>query len=1099
MLRVKQDTDFKVANPSFGFGTLASVCRPVSFSLLDKELNWPETMPWISFSERLVGSMYFSLFNCSASTDAQSSTKAGGIVITNLTKALPELVQITPSHSGSDANTVQLASRLANIIPQYFPGQHLLNSQTVSLGASSNAIQAVLQWAIYQMSNGKNFSDEIIVQLFDRCGIQNTPLYPGDKLFSESTFKVIRDKFWGAGLRTKRRDIIIWGIKSGIGPNTRVQKRFYQFVSTTHLPLVVLCCDDYHEKLEPSIDSNLAELLLAHEVQRPSSQYCCKDHGTLLQYAAALGGLSILRVVIQRELEFTEHDTFSNSDMLQLIWSVRASRPEVAEQKFRYLLQIYEQAYYASINSQLTLMSPSNLLEALASPAKLIQASESGNVSLLRTLNLYHGLDLNCHNERMMFPLAASVISHRSWGISREQTNTRFRSLVNMGALANYAPVDESGAKYFSALHYAVFYNFYDECQLLLEHGAGLNLPAIHYSHRYDTQAIPVTPLQLSLSRRAYRCAEILLENGASIVGDEILRLVLNWRPPCPIKVTENLIMRLKSMGINIDLEEATDGRTALQIAIQGDYEALALALIRAGSSLSTLSPPLLGWYAGLHSIKDYTRGIISVRDCHMQIGEASNSNQVLAAKLWNRLFIHIEEEIGNNTDELEHLNSYNEALRFAVDKAPHESSVAALNALASGACSGNESLRVICLDLIKGFLARMQLQTYPDPHNDLTKTEVIFNLLHKAIGCYHFDKHGLLETLLAQIEPAIVPYSHRMLACYDLFFHVFEILERDYFDGILSDSSMHIHMKQLIERLLHAGFRPTTLAGLSCARLGTLQELKMLVNSGFNPKYRYPWSDTALQIASARGAPEIIKYLLTLEVDVNSSPPWMCYKESFNPDRHAYVPPFSMWNFTRRNALQSAVASGNQECIKLLLDAGADVNAKPSYWGGATALQLAAILGHVGIANWLISDYGADVNAAGAKMHGRTALEGAAEYGRLDMIHLLQHYGCTVTGSGRRQLINGIRLSAENGHTTVTEILKTWGGWTKEDEPNLEWGEEDEEYLRDEDFIDEDFIDYEDWIYIFPEEEWNQTDDGECCDNADCNCCYYNKCGPQQ
>ena len=49
---------------------------------------------------------------------------------------------------------------------------------------------------------------------------------------------------------------------------------------------------------------------------------------------------------------------------------------------------------------------------------------------------------------------------------------------------------------------------------------------------------------------------------------------------------------------------------------------------------------------------------------------------------------------------------------------------------------------------------------------------------------------------------------------------------------------------------------------------------------------------------------------------------------------------------------------------------------------GGATALQLAAIKGYIGIARRLI-DLGASVNEAPAESNGRTALQGAAECGR--------------------------------------------------------------------------------------------------------------------
>ena len=54
----------------------------------------------------------------------------------------------------------------------------------------------------------------------------------------------------------------------------------------------------------------------------------------------------------------------------------------------------------------------------------------------------------------------------------------------------------------------------------------------------------------------------------------------------------------------------------------------------------------------------------------------------------------------------------------------------------------------------------------------------------------------------------------------------------------------------------------------------------------------------------------------------------------------------------------------------------------------GATALQLAAIKGFLGISKQLL-ELGANINARGANFCGRTALEGASEQRRIDIIQL--------------------------------------------------------------------------------------------------------------
>ena len=89
----------------------------------------------------------------------------------------------------------------------------------------------------------------------------------------------------------------------------------------------------------------------------------------------------------------------------------------------------------------------------------------------------------------------------------------------------------------------------------------------------------------------------------------------------------------------------------------------------------------------------------------------------------------------------------------------------------------------------------------------------------------------------------------------------------------------------------------------------------------------------------------------------------------------------------TSRTPLQLAVEIGNLEVIDYLLNNGAEVNAPPCIRGGATAHQFAAIKGNVGLTECLIQERGADTNAPACRFQGRTALEGAAEHARLDML----------------------------------------------------------------------------------------------------------------
>lgn len=86
---------------------------------------------------------------------------------------------------------------------------------------------------------------------------------------------------------------------------------------------------------------------------------------------------------------------------------------------------------------------------------------------------------------------------------------------------------------------------------------------------------------------------------------------------------------------------------------------------------------------------------------------------------------------------------------------------------------------------------------------------------------------------------------------------------------------------------------------------------------------------------------------------------------------------------------VQSLDSETDNDCVRFLLDRGADVNAPPARDRGITALQGAAASGNIE-AVLLLLEHGADVDAPGAAKQGRTALEAAAEHGRLDIVKIL-------------------------------------------------------------------------------------------------------------
>lgn len=131
--------------------------------------------------------------------------------------------------------------------------------------------------------------------------------------------------------------------------------------------------------------------------------------------------------------------------------------------------------------------------------------------------------------------------------------------------------------------------------------------------------------------------------------------------------------------------------------------------------------------------------------------------------------------------------------------------------------------------------------------------------------------------------------------------------------------------------------------------------------------------------------------------------------------------------NFFGDTALHIAVTSGNNDMIKVLLEAGADVNTKGA--SGVTPLHLASFYGNEKIAETLLSA-GADVNAAGYR-HNDTPLHVAALHGHVKVIYLLLIHGAD------RALENSLhqtplQVAEENKQNDVINLLKAENGSSK-------------------------------------------------------------------
>ncbi|MCJ7822861.1 MAG: ankyrin repeat domain-containing protein, partial [Armatimonadetes bacterium] len=110
-------------------------------------------------------------------------------------------------------------------------------------------------------------------------------------------------------------------------------------------------------------------------------------------------------------------------------------------------------------------------------------------------------------------------------------------------------------------------------------------------------------------------------------------------------------------------------------------------------------------------------------------------------------------------------------------------------------------------------------------------------------------------------------------------------------------------------------------------AQQGDVEATRRLIAEGSDVNVRDKWGITTLHRAVGMGQTAVVKVLLEAGADVNAAEP----EGGMTP-------------------LHSAANRGQTEAAKLLLEAGADVNAKAK--GGETPLSLAVARGNTEVAN---------------------------------------------------------------------------------------------------------------------------------------------------
>lgn len=169
----------------------------------------------------------------------------------------------------------------------------------------------------------------------------------------------------------------------------------------------------------------------------------------------------------------------------------------------------------------------------------------------------------------------------------------------------------------------------------------------------------------------------------------------------------------------------------------------------------------------------------------------------------------------------------------------------------------------------------------------------------------------------------------------------------------------------------------------------------------------------TALMVAIETGLEDAVNVLLDYGADANARPRIR----------------------TTRTALQFAAEIGNMDMVRLLLSRGADANSSASSRGGATVLQFAAMAGNCNMVAYLL-DHGAQLDALPSRIDGMWPMEGAAANGRLDMIRFLWELKVRVEaewefpkGFSERQCLRAMNFARENEHIGCMYLVSELSG----------------------------------------------------------------------